>query len=452
MKTLFKKIRVAWLIANLDQETIALCKRAGITIPRSTKSNTVGESWGELSWHLHNRISAKDIDFFLRMFPQYQEKKSLLEEYIKSFDLSILPLNLLLPEGVNKFLPRLGMKPAPDPYGVQRAHSVVLHDDEFYLATRKPGYATLLPILGSGAGRVYCPIGCAGCYRGPQTRFNEPLRLIHDDGSEKTLWIPRPNQQMKWLVQKWNSKPKLKNVYDVLLSGGEPMMLSNSIWQKILHELKSAKYLRSLRICTGALFLGLPFRFDNEFIQLLVDFRKETGVQVKLSVHVSHPEHVTPEAVFFARKLLHAGIELLPQIPLEPGVNFWVDDLNKTVQTLTQLNRLLATVIGTRPYKWIFDMQGGIPLLPALEVWRRAYDAHQGETDLCRPTSFALFNPTIHGNVNLSYHSLWAIQMQVGKNKVIYRIPHPAKVWVEYEEPIWEGINDDPTKLENLKI
>lgn len=447
--------RNAWCGEHLDSETVALCQRNGIEVPRESSGDDV--VWGDWTWHLKNRLTDKNVDDFLALFPEYQGQEVLLRKYLESYDLSILPLNLLQAEGVRKFLPRIGLIPAPDPYGVQRERSVVLREEggkKFYLSTHKPGYASFLPILGGGAGRVFCQLGCGGCYRGPQTRFGEPLSVIHADETRETVWIPKPEQQAEWLVEEWNTRPEFSGVYDILFSGGEPMMLPNDVWRKILAQMEEAKHLRSFRICTGALFLGLPFRFDDGFIQLLSEFRKRTGIQVKLSVHVSHPEHITPEAVYFARRLIRKGIELLPQCPLEPGVNFWVDDIGKTVETLRRLDRRLALVVGTRPFKWIIDMQGGVSLLSVVEVWRRIHDRHQMDSDITRPTSFALFLPREEGNLNLGYHSFWAMEMQVdaAAGRVHYRIPHPAGVWVDYTEPIWPGINDDPSRLAALRI
>lgn len=448
--------RAAWLAANLDDESRAVCHRNGIEIPAHGAAAAT-TSWGDWRWHVRNRLTDRSMEEFIAMFPSYKTREVELRSYCGSYDLSILPLNLLQQDGVVKFLPRLGLQHAKDPYGVQQEHSVVTKVDGekiYYLATHKPDYATFLPILGSGAGRVYCPIGCAGCYRGQQTRRHESLALIKSDGSKETVFIPDPVTQMRWLVEEWNTNPDFKEVYDVLVSGGEPMMLTNGVWAKMLEALAQAKHLRVLRICTGTLFLGLPFRFDDEFVQLLVNFRKKTGVQVKMSVHVSHPDNVTPEAEMFARRLIRAGVELLPQIPLEEGVNFWERDLKRTMSTLRRLGRLLAFAVGTRPYKWIVDMQGTVSLLSVIKVWRDLHDSHLGESDLTRPTSLALFFPMKEGNLNLSFHTLFAMKMRVDRERgvVTYHIPHPDGKMMEYEEPLKKGINDDPAILEGMKM
>jgi L-lysine 2,3-aminomutase len=449
--------RAIWLKNNLSADLIKLCQRNDIEIPKMVNPDSDGNRWGNWQWHIKNRVTT--VSDLLKLHPEYVGQEKALARWLESYDLSILPLNQIQPNGINKFLPHPGVISEIDPYGVQQEHALILRErdnQKYYLSTRKPGYATFLPIIGGGANRVYCPIGCAGCYRGPQTRFNEPLRNIKEDGSIENIIIPNPVDQIRWLVEEWNSNQEFKNVYDILISGGEPMMLSNSVWKLMLMELEKATNLRSFRICTGALFLGLPFRFDEEFINLLTDFRNRTGIQVKLSVHISHPENITPEAIIYARRLVSAGIELLPQCPLEAGVNFWMNDLEKTEQTLRRLDLLLATVIGVRGYKWIIDMQRrrvneGVSILSAIEVWRRLHDCHQGESDITRPTSLALFFPHELGNLNLSFHSLWAIKMEVAKDVVKYQIPHPAGGWLNYEEPLWKEVNDDEKILEKLR-
>ncbi len=155
----------------------------------------------------------------------------------------------------------------------------------------------------------------------------------------------------------------------------------------------------------------------------------------------------------YAHRLIKAGIELLPQCPLEQGVNIWNEDILRSIETLKELDRLLTIAVGTRPYKWILDMQGEVSLLTGIKVWKELHDRHQGESDITRPTSFAVFSPQPAGNLNISWHTLWAMEMSVDKEKgvVIYRIPHPGGVWIEYTERIWEGINDNSKILEELK-
>lgn len=409
--------------------------------------------WGNWRWHLRNRLEGnRDLDLFLKLFPQFQGKKDDLEQYLEWYNLSILPLNLVAGDGVLNFLPEVGQQLKPDPYGIRRGYSTVTRRDKdgklWYLATRKPEYATFLFVM-----NVSCPIGCARCYRGYQTRHRKPFTLIYDDDSEEKLYLPGPVKQLEWLVERWNSEEQFKGVYDILVSGGEPLMAPDRTIKQLLSVAAEAKYLKAFRICTGTLFLGLPFRFGDELISLLLDFKESTGKQVGINAHIAHPDQMTPEAVYSAGRLSNAGFDLMAQTPLIEGVNVWQDDLERTVETLRRLDQLVWFNTGRRPYKWIVDMQKSVSVLTAIEVYRRVHDRHQVDSDTTRPTSFALFIDHPTGNINLSYHSLWAMKMQVDteNGRVLYQIPHPAGNWIEYEEPLMPGVNDTPEALERLK-
>src|SRR4030042_4013236 len=88
------KERARWLAQNLDEETVSLCRRNGIGIPKGDTGNR--ENWGDWRWHIKNRLSKEKLNDFLELFPEFKDREAELIEYLTSYDLSILPLNLLL--------------------------------------------------------------------------------------------------------------------------------------------------------------------------------------------------------------------------------------------------------------------------------------------------------------------------------------------------------------------
>lgn len=338
-----KQARGIWLNQILDDEIRNICQQNDIKIPIC---HGKGKSpWGNWQWHLKHRLTDQSLDLFLKLFPRYQGQK--LETYCEDFNLSILPLNLLLGSDVlSKFLPEIGFVAKEDPYGCVREESTIYQENmrgKIYLGSRKPKYKTILMILSSIADRVNCPIGCAHCYR-PARFKNRKWELIKDDGIREPLMFLPPTNHAAELVKRWNNDPLLSDAYDLILSGGEPLMLSNTTIKEMLKELGKAKYLKTLRICTGTVFLGLPFRIDDELIQIFKDFEKKTGVIVDFNVHLSHPANFSPEAIMAARKIREAGFDILTQVPLEEGVNFWRNDIPRTIEILRRVARLTQFV------------------------------------------------------------------------------------------------------------
>src|SRR3989338_932631 len=107
----FQIERAKWLEQNLTKEAAQLCKRNGIDIPQYLNDHVpVVDNWGNWRWHIRNRITT--LNELSKLFPEYYGREAELVEWFKSYDLSILPLNLNQPNGVKKFLPRPGMMPA----------------------------------------------------------------------------------------------------------------------------------------------------------------------------------------------------------------------------------------------------------------------------------------------------------------------------------------------------
>lgn len=125
-------------------------------------------------------------------------------------------------------------------------------------------------------------------------------------------------------------------ICDVLLSGGDPLMLADSRLETILRELRTIPSIVTIRIgsripCT------LPSRVTQELAAMLRQFHP-----LYLNTHFNHPAEITPEAERACALLADAGIPLGCQTVLLRGVN---DD----VQTMRQLMYALLR-IRVRPY------------------------------------------------------------------------------------------------------
>ncbi len=125
-------------------------------------------------------------------------------------------------------------------------------------------------------------------------------------------------------------------VRDVLLSGGDPLMLSDDYLDWVLTELRKIPHVEVIRIGTR-MPVVLPYRITDELVAVL---KKHHPVWV--NTHFNHPRAITESSKEALRKLADAGIPLGNQSVLLAGVNDCPRIMKKLVHKLVQ-NRV-------RPY------------------------------------------------------------------------------------------------------
>jgi lysine 2,3-aminomutase len=105
------------------------------------------------------------------------------------------------------------------------------------------------------------------------------------------------------------------SVRDVLLSGGDPLMLSDGFLDWILTELRSISHVEIIRI-GSRMPVVLPYRITDNLVNMLKKHHP-----LWLNTHFNHPREVTRSSSEALRKLADAGIPLGNQSVLLAGVN-----------------------------------------------------------------------------------------------------------------------------------
>ncbi len=118
-------------------------------------------------------------------------------------------------------------------------------------------------------------------------------------------------------------------VRDVLLSGGDPFMLSDEYLDWILSELKKIPHVEIIRIGTR-IPVVLPFRITDGLIDVLKKHKPW------INTHFNHPREITSDSIEALNKLADAGIPLGNQSVLLAGVNDCVHIMKKLVRKLVQ--------------------------------------------------------------------------------------------------------------------
>lgn len=104
-------------------------------------------------------------------------------------------------------------------------------------------------------------------------------------------------------------------VRDVLLSGGDPLMLSDDYLEWILSEVRSIPHVEIIRIGTR-MPVVLPYRITDDLVTMLKRYQP-----VWINTHFNHPREITRSSKEAVRKLADGGFPLGNQSVLLAGVN-----------------------------------------------------------------------------------------------------------------------------------
>ena len=119
-------------------------------------------------------------------------------------------------------------------------------------------------------------------------------------------------------------------IRDVLISGGDPLLMSDASLDKLLGRLRDIPHIEFVRL--GTRIPGfLPQRITPELVRVL---RKHRGW---LSVHFCHARELTPEVAGACDLLADGGVPLGSQTVLMRGVNDSVEELRDLFHGLLQL-------------------------------------------------------------------------------------------------------------------
>jgi len=130
-------------------------------------------------------------------------------------------------------------------------------------------------------------------------------------------------------------------VRDVLLSGGDPLLLSDKKIEHLLSRLRAIKHVEFIRI-GSRIPVFLPQRITPELGEIF----KKYG-PVWMSIHVNHPKEATAELRGACERLSFAGVPLGNQSVLLKGVN---DDIEVMKALIHRLLRMRV-----RPY-YLYQM------------------------------------------------------------------------------------------------
>jgi lysine 2,3-aminomutase len=214
-----------------------------------------------------------------------------------------------------------------------------------------------------------CAVYCRFCFRREMVGPGQKHALT-PEALERALAYIRDRQE----------------IWEVILTGGDPLVLSPRRLQSVIKRLAAIDHVKVLRVHTRVPVVD-PQRVTPDLIRVLKDFGKAAYVVL----HVNHARELTADARVACAQLADAGIPLLSQSVLLNGVN---DD----AQTLGDLMRSLVECRIKPYYLHHGDLAPGTAHLRAsIEQGQELMRALRGDySGLCQPT-YVLDIPGGHG-------------------------------------------------------
>jgi lysine 2,3-aminomutase len=272
-------------------------------------NNVPDEQWNDWRWQLSHRLnSAADFDHVLTLTDS--ERKALSANGLFRVEITPYFASLIDPNDPNDPIRRQMIPRAEEiaPFTGMMEDSLAedLHSPVPGLAHRYPDRVLMLVT-------TQCASYCRYCTRS---------RIVGDPSA--TFSREDFNQQIEYIKR----TPQIR---DVLLSGGDPLVLAPKLLDELLGRLREIEHIEIIRI-GSRVPVFMPQRITQELCDTIAKYHP-----VWLNIHVNHPNEITQELYDACGRMSRAGIPLGNQSVLLAGVNDCVHIMRKLVNSLVSM-------------------------------------------------------------------------------------------------------------------
>lgn len=265
------------------------------------------EDWNDWRWQMRNNI--RDVETLSKVVPLSEAEKADIGEVLKIFRMAITPYYASLIDPDNPACP-VRLQAIPRIQETQfggHDESDPLHED---VDSPAPGLTHRYPDRVLFLVTHLCSMNCRHCTRRRVVGTED--RDLDDVYIEEALDYIR----------------KTPTIRDVLISGGDPFVLSTEKLERIISGIRAMPHVEIIRIGTRTPVV-MPMRVTEELVAML---RKYQPIYV--NTHFNHPKEITKEAKDACERLADAGIPLGNQSVLLRDVNDCPVLMKRLVQDL----------------------------------------------------------------------------------------------------------------------
>lgn len=374
--------------------------------------NVSDKDWNSWHWQVRNRIETlEQLKSLVTLTPEEEEG---VRESLKSIRMAITPyyLSLIDPNDPNDPVRKQSIPTASELYVSPEDQLDPLHEDE---DSPCPGLTHRYPDRVLFLITDMCAMYCRHCTR---RRF----------AGQKDATSPR--ERIDKCIEYIENTPQVR---DVLLSGGDALLVSDATIEYILKRLRDIPHVEIIRFGSRTPVV-MPQRITPELCEILSKYHP-----VWLNTHFNHPNEITPESKAACERLANAGVPLGNQSVLLRGINDGVEIMKQLVHELVRIR--------VRPYYiYVCDLSQGIrhfrtPVSKGIEI----IEGLRGHTSgYCVPT-FVVDAPGGGGKIPVMPNYI----ISQSPNHVVLR--NYEGVITTYTEPSDYDITQSCSYHENLK-
>jgi lysine 2,3-aminomutase len=268
------------------------------------------EQWNDWKWQVKNRIETlEDLKKYISLTAEEEEG---VKKTLTTLRMAITPYYLSL---INPDDPHDPVRKQCIPTGAETHQAAAdlldpLHEDE---DSPTPGLTHRYPDRVLFLITDMCSMYCRHC-----TRRRFAGQTDNECGAD------RIEKALEYIE-------KTESVRDVLLSGGDALMVADKKLEYIISRLRAIPHVEIIRLGTRTPVV-CPQRITPELCEMLKKYHP-----VWLNTHFNHPNEVTPESSRACEMLANAGVPLGNQSVLLRGINDCVHVMKHLVQELVKI-------------------------------------------------------------------------------------------------------------------
>ncbi|KYH34617.1 L-lysine 2,3-aminomutase [Clostridium tepidiprofundi DSM 19306] len=268
------------------------------------------EQWNDWRWQVKNRITT--VEELKKYLPLTQEEEEGAIKCLQTLRMAITPYYLSLIDANDPHDP-IRKQAVPTALELHKSSADLLdplHEDT---DSPVPGLTHRYPDRVLFLITDQCSMYCRHCTR---RRFAGQ----NDSGM--------PMDRIEKCIEYIRNTPQVR---DVLLSGGDALLVSDDRLEYIIKKLREIPHVEIIRIGSRAPVV-LPQRITPELCNMLKKYHP-----IWLNTHFNHPNEITEESAAACARLADAGIPLGNQSVLLRGVNDCVHVMKKLVNELVKI-------------------------------------------------------------------------------------------------------------------